>query len=75
MPFGPAHRKGVQSELMTEATDIAGQEPSPNQERPEVAHVVVHLMIVHFIFWAETEPECRKLEKPLASPGGHIKEA
>ena len=42
-----AGREGVEAQLVREAVDAAGAKAGFDQQRPEILHVVVHLVVVH----------------------------
>ena len=52
-----------------------GQEPGPHEQRPEVAWVVVGLVVVHLGLRCDTEPERRQLEEALAAPRRDVDDA
>src|ERR1051325_6304565 len=72
--FG-ARRERVQAELVREAADAAGLEAGLDQQRPQVAHFVVHLVVLHLAGRAEAELERRELEESLAAPGRNVDQA
>ena len=49
--------EGVESELVGETADAARAEPGRDQQRPEILHVVVHLVIVHLGRGRKAEPK------------------
>jgi hypothetical protein len=57
------------------AMNSAGQKSRFDEERPEILHVVIRLVIVHFILWAQAQPECREFQKFLSAPGRDIEHA
>jgi hypothetical protein len=70
-----ADGKGVQAEFMRETTDVAWQKAGTHQQRPEILHVVISLMIIHFILGAQVEAKGRILEKSFAAPRWNIEQA
>ena len=40
---------GVQAEFMRTKLDVLRPESSPYQQRPEIALVIVHLVVIHFV--------------------------
>src|SRR6187399_2943815 len=75
LPLEAAGRESVEPALVGEAVDLARQEARLHEQRPEIADVVVHLVIVHFAGRREAELERRKLEENLAAPGRYVHEA
>src|ERR1019366_1030315 len=51
---------------MRERLNAARAEACLNQQGPEIADVVVHLVVVHFRAGAESQAECRVLQESLA---------
>src|SRR4029077_8716098 len=74
-PGCPADREGIEADLVREAADVAGLEARSYEQRPEVAHVVVHLVVVHLGRRREAELEGRELEVRLAAPRWNVDEA
>ncbi len=70
----PADGEGVQAELVAMAPDLARAEAGRDQQRPEVARVVVALVVVHLLGRAQAEAERRELEGALAAPRRHVDE-
>ena len=60
---------------MPAARILRGTEPGANEERPEVAWVVVRLVVVHLLGRAEPEAEGGELEEALPAPARHVDEA
>src|ERR1700682_4599149 len=54
--------------------DLAGHKASPNQQRPKVALVIVHFVIVHFYLRAEAKAKCGELEQGFPAPGWDVNE-
>ena len=71
----PAHRRGVQAELVPVTPDQAGPEAGPDQHRPQIPRVVVRLVVVHLLGRAEPEPERRELQERLAEPRRDVEDA
>src|SRR4051812_1746319 len=57
-----APRERVEAELVREAGDAAGTDPRRDQQRPEIADVVVHLVVVHLGGRAHAEAKRGQLE-------------
>ena len=69
-----AHRERVEAELVPVAADVARQEAGPHEQRPQVARVVVALVVVHLLGRADAEPERGELERALAAPRRDVDE-
>ena len=55
--------------------DPARQEAGFDQQRPEIARIVVALVLVHLLGRAQVEPKRGQLEEALAAPTGDVEEA
>src|SRR5918994_3170178 len=66
---------GIQAEFMGAKLDVLGPEAGPYQQWPEVALVVVHLVVIHFFSRRKPELECRELQKGLSTPVRHVDES
>src|ERR1700736_3628046 len=69
-----AGRERVEAELVAVAPDVVGSESCAAEQRPEVARVVVRLVVVHLIGGAHTDAERGQLEEPLSPPAGNVDE-
>ena len=52
--------------------DEARFETGPDQQRPKVSLIVIHLMIVHFDPGTKAKTESGKLQEALTAPGWNI---
>jgi len=52
--------------------NLAGQKTGCPQEGPKVPGVVVPLMVVHLVGWAQPKSERGKLEKALSTPRRNV---
>ena len=51
---------------------LAGTKAGRHQQRPQIADVVVHLVVVHLDRGAQAQPERRQLEIGLPAPRRHV---
>ena len=65
----------VEPALVPRDLDVARAEPGPDEHRPQVAGVVVRLVVVHLLLRRDAEPERGELEEPLATPRRHVDDA
>src|SRR5262249_27901436 len=65
-------REEIEAERVILQAGAARLDPCGNQERPEIALIIVHFVIVHLDGRAGPEPERRVFEENLAPPGGHV---
>src|SRR6266404_279103 len=72
--FAPSYREKVKATLMVAELDQAGLEAGPNQQRPKVALVVIHFVIVHFHLWAKAETKGGELQERFSAPGRDVNE-
>ena len=59
---------------MAVATDLLRAKTSPDKYRPEVARVVVTLVVIHLLRWTHPEPESSEFESALAPPGRDVED-
>ena len=58
----------VQPALVPRDLDVARPKAGPDEHRPQVARVVVRLVVVHLLLRGDTEAEGGELEEALAAP-------
>ncbi len=68
----PGCRKEIQTEFVISQSNLARLETSSDEDWPEIAFAVIHLVIVHLDFRAEAEPESRELQESLAEPRRNV---
>ena len=51
---------------------LAREKSRANQQRPEVAFIVIHLVVVHLGLRAQAQAKCGKLQEPFSPPSRHI---
>jgi len=52
-PRGTTYRKRVQAELVPVTADMTWTKAGAHKHRPQIARIVVSLVIVHLASWAE----------------------
>jgi hypothetical protein len=57
---------------MITKVDTAGLKPGPDQQRPEIAFVVIHLVVVHLDLRAQAKMEGGKFQKTLSEPRRNV---
>src|SRR5262245_31191477 len=68
----PGSCKEIQTELVIAQSDLTWLEARPNQHGPQIAFVVIHLVIVDLYFRTESEPKCGQLEESFPAPRRNI---